>query len=218
MRKRKEHKPNYIQLNEMHELCLCTEPAILGMFRTAILRGSASHFTRAARLLAKIATMRRDVGKKIMKKVEEITGSKGDRYLPVVTARSVVLYLKHSLHDVEMEVNDSAVTGRIKVVSLRARDPDHAFASLLDVLDDLFNCTMIETVGSSPYSYVQPPTCPTCRGKISIRVVHPLDERRALVRCLKCGSYYVAGRRTLIEYSERGSKVENLNLIAGRAT
>ncbi len=218
MKKGGKHSPKFVRLNEMHELCLCTEPMILRMFRTAIFRGSAAHFTRAARLLAKIATMRRDIGRKIMEKVDNVTGSKGDKYLPVVTARSVVLYLKHSLHEVEMEVNDSATTGRIKVVSLRAGDPDHAFASLLDVLDDLFNCSEIKTVGSSPYSYVHPSTCPTCRGKISIRVVYPLDERRALVRCLKCGSYYVAGRYTLIKYSERGSKVENLNLVTGRAT
>ncbi len=213
MKKRRGRRPMPIKLDEKHELCLCTEPAILGMFRVAIMRGSTTHFVRAARLLARIATMRRDVGRKIMREIEEVTKNVGDRYLPVVTTRSVVIYLKRNLPHVEIDMDDSRITGRIKLKSLRAQDPQHAYMSLLETLEKLFDCFRILEVGNSPYRYLQPPTCPTCRGKTKIRVVHPLDNRRLIVRCLKCGSYFVAGRYALLVYSRNGAIVENLNAV-----
>ncbi len=222
-----------VELDEKHELCLCTEPVILGMFHTAIMRGSTTHFMRAVYLLAKIAAMRRDVGRKIMEKVGEITGNKGDKYLPVVTARSVVLYLKDRLEklssQVEIEISDLRTSGKVKLKSLKIQNTKKTYESLCNILlKELFNCQKfnhkknirnnIDNICDEPYNYLQPPTCPICRGKINIRVVYLLDDRNVLVRCLKCGSYYVAGRYTLIKYSERGSKVENLNLVTGRAT
>jgi len=168
-----------------HERCICSEPLMLKYLKNGVEKKSASLLKRGLRLLTKLVDLREDVKEKLLWRVEGAP-------LPVVTVSHVVKYIANSVQGLRIEYELDDRSGRVKILGVELDDLNLVLKQLIDLLSELFNCSYLYERIDKIGSYLQPLTCPTCRGKLRFKCVCSANDK-SLLKCLNpsCGTYFL---------------------------